>query len=192
MVLLFYQKVLLPLAGLGTRGVTAVAVCAALWAVLNAFISPFFWQLTQMPFLCDLLAFAALVLVVWWTRRFGAASLTGVVFGVLSFVLRPGAFFNTAFIVAAIAFDLLTRAVGYNRMFNKPLVGSIATVLISTACAALAGLIIGALFMSFATFPAILAFAGLHAIGGLIGGLVGTGIITTLKARRIEPGAVRG
>jgi membrane associated rhomboid family serine protease len=77
-------------------------------------------------------------------------------------------------------------------MFNKPLLGSIATVLISTACAALAGLIIGALFMSFVTFPAILAFAGLHAIGGLIGGLVGAGIITTLKARRIEPGAVRG
>jgi hypothetical protein len=145
-----------------------------------------------MPFLCDLLAFAALMLVVWWTRRFGAAALTGVVFGVLSFVLRPGAFFNSSFIVAAIAFDLLTRAVGYNRMFNKPLVGSIAAVLISTACAALAGLIIGALFMSFATFPAILTFAGLHAIGGLIGGLVGAGIIATLKARRIEPGAVRG
>jgi hypothetical protein len=172
--------------------VTAVAVCAALWAVLNAFISPFFWQLTQMPFLCDLLAFAALILVVWWTRRFGAASLTGVVFGVLSFVLRPGAFFNSAFIFAAIAFDVLTRAVGYDRMFNKPLVGSITSVLISIACAALAGLIIGALFMSLATFTAITAFAGLHAIGGLIGGLVGAGIIATLKARRIDPGAVRG
>jgi len=192
MVLLLCQKVLLTLAGLGTRGVTAVAVCAALWAVLNALISPFFWQLTQMPFLCDLLAFATLMLVVWWTRRFGVAALTGVVFGVLSFVLRPGAFFNSAFIVAAIAFDLLTRAAGYDRMFNKLLVGSIASVLISTACAGLAGLMIGALFMSFATFPAILAFASLHAIGGLIGGLVGAGIITTLGVRKIEPGVVKG
>jgi hypothetical protein len=183
--------VLLALAGLGTREVTAVAACAALWAVLNAFISPVFWQFTQMPFLCDMLAFAALTLVVWWTRRFGAASLTGVVFGVLSFILRPGAFFNSAFVVAAIAFDFLTRAVGYDRMLNKRLVGSTAAVLISVACAALAGLIIGALFMSFNTFPAILAFAGLHAIGGLIGGIVGAGIITTLKARRIEAGAVR-
>jgi hypothetical protein len=180
------------LAGLGTRGTTAVAVCAALWAVLNTFISPFFWQLTQMPFLCDLLAFAALALVVWWTRRFGAASLTGVVFGVLSLVLRPGAFFNSAFIVAAVAFDLLTRAVGYDRMFKKPLVSSIAAVVISIVCAALAGLIIGALFMNLATFPAIVTFASLHAIGGLIGGLVGAMIVTTLKARRIEPGAVRG
>jgi len=178
-------------AGLGTRGVTAVAVCAALWAVLNALISPFFWQLTHMPFLCDLLAFAALMLVAWWTRRLGAASLTGIVFGVLSLILRPGAFFNLVFVVAAIAFDLLTRAVGYDRMFNKPLVGSITAVLISVVCAALAGLMIGALFMGFTTFPAILAFAGLHAIGGLIGGVVGAGIITTLKARRIEVGAVR-
>ena len=180
------------MAGLGTRGVTAVAVCAALWAVVNAFISPFFWQLTQMPFLCDLLAFAALILVVWWTRRFGAASLAGVVFGVLSFILRPGAFFNSAFIVAAIVFDLLTRAVGYNRIFNKPLVGSIAAVLISITCAGLAGIIIGALFMSMTTFPAVLAFAGLHAIGGVLGGLVGVGIVATLKGRRIEPGAIRG
>jgi hypothetical protein len=145
-----------------------------------------------MPFLCDLLAFAALILVVWWTRRFGAASLTGIVFGVLSFVLRPGAFFNSAFIVAAIVFDLLTRTVGYGRLFNKPLVGSIAAVLISIACAGLAGLIIGALFMSMTTFPAILAFAGLHAIGGVLGGLVGVGIVATLKGRRIEPGAIRG
>jgi len=190
-VLLPFVKVLLAMAGLGTRGVTAVAVCAALWAVLNALISPFFWQLTQMPFLCDLLAFAALIFVVWWTRRFGAISLTGVVFGVLSFILRPGAIFNLAFVAAAIAFDFLTRAVGYDRMFNKPFVGSIVAVLISVVCAALAGLIIGALFMSFTTLPAILAFAGLHAIGGLIGGVVGAGIITTLKARRIEPSALR-
>jgi hypothetical protein len=190
-VLLLRRKVLQALAAFGTRGVTAVAVCAALWAVLNALISPFFWQLTQMPFLCDLLAFAALTLVIWWTRRFGAASLTGVVFGVLSFVLRPGAFFNLAFVVAAIAFDFLTRAFGYDRMFNKPVVGSVAAVLISVVCAALAGVIIGALFMSFTTFPAILAFAGLHAIGGVIGGAVGAGIIATLRARRFEPSAVR-
>lgn len=184
--------VLLGVVGLGTRGVTAVAVCAALWAVLNALISPFFWQFTHMPFLCDLLAFAALILVVWWTRRFGAASVTGVVFGVLSLILRPGAFFNVAFVVAAIVFDFLTRGVGYERMFNKPVVGSIVAVLISVVCAALAGLMIGALFMSLATLPAILAFAGLHAIGGLIGGVVGAGIVATLKARRIEVGAVRG
>jgi DtxR family Mn-dependent transcriptional regulator len=59
-----------------------------------------------MPFLCGLLAFAALMLVAWWMRRLGAASLTGIVFGVLSFILRPGAFFNLAFVVAAIAFDV--------------------------------------------------------------------------------------
>ena len=145
-----------------------------------------------MPFLCDLLAFAALVLVVWWTRRFGAASLTGIVFGVLSFMLRPGAFFNSAFIVAAIAFDFLTRAIGYKRIFGKPIVGSIVAVLISVVCAALAGLMIGPFFMGFTAYPAILAFAGLHAIGGLIGGAIGVGIVTTLKARRIEPSAVRG
>jgi len=172
--------------------VTAVAVCAALWAVLNAFIAPFFWQLTQMPFLCDVLAFAALMLVVWWTRRFGAASLTGIVFGVLSSLLRPGAFHNVAFVVAAIAFDFLARAIGYDRLFKKPLAGSIVAVLISVVCAGLAGLMIGTLFMSLSTLPAILTFAGLHAIGGLIGGVVGVAIVATLKARRIEPSAVRG
>jgi hypothetical protein len=177
---------------LGTREVTAIAVCAALWAVLNAFIAPFFWQMTHMPFLCDLLAFAVLILVIWWTRRFGAASLTGVVFGVLALILRPGAFFNLSFVVAAAVFDLLTRAVGYGRLFKKPVAGSIVSVLISVVCAALAGFMIGALFMSLTTLPAILTFAGLHAIGGLIGGAVGVAIVATLKQRRIEPSAVRG
>jgi hypothetical protein len=77
-------------------------------------------------------------------------------------------------------------------MFNKSLVGSIAAVLISILCAGLAGAIIGALFMSMTTFPAVLAFAGLHAIGGVIGGLVGVGIVATLKGRGIEPAVVRG
>jgi hypothetical protein len=138
------------------------------------------------------MAFAALILVAWWTRGFGAASLTGVIFGLLTLVLRLGAFFNSAFVVAAIAFDLLTRTAGYNRIFSKRIVGSIVVVLVSIACAALAGLIIGAVFMGFTTLPGVLAFAGLHAIGGVIGGLVGVGVVATLKGRRIDPGAVKG
>jgi hypothetical protein len=45
--------------------------------------------------------------------------------------------------------------------------------------------------MSFTILPAILAFAGLHAIGGVIGGVIGAGIVTILKARRIDAVTVR-
>lgn len=145
-----------------------------------------------MPFLCDLLAFSSLILVVWWTRKLGSASSTGLIFGVLSFIPRPGAFFNVAFVVAAVTFDLLTRAIGYGRLFGKPTFGSLYAIAASTVCAALAGAIIGALFMNFTIPTAIAAFAGLHAIGGFIGGMIGAGIISALNARRIEPRAVRG
>jgi len=170
-----------------TQDATAVAVCAALWAVLNVLLSPVFWQLMHMPFLCDLLAFASLVLVVWWTRKFGSASMTGLIVAVLTFIIRPGSFYMLGFLAASIAFDLITKAIGYARLFSKSLFGSLSTIALSTISAALAGAIIGSFFMSFTTPIAVATFVGLHAVGGLIGGAIGVITISALAARQIAP-----
>ena len=38
-----------------SREIATIAISAALWSVLNATMSPVFFALTKMPFLCDLL-----------------------------------------------------------------------------------------------------------------------------------------
>ena len=170
-----------------SRDIAAIAVCSALWGVLNAWLSPIVWQLTRMPFLCDMLAFMALILAIWWTRKFGAASLVGLVVAGMTLIVTPTAFQMLGFVAATIVFDIVTRLLGYERLFKNLTLGGTILVVISVLCAGVAGTIIGAFFMGFKTTEAILAFAGLHAIGGLIGGIIGVVVLRALMARRVKP-----
>ena len=170
-----------------SRDIAAIAACSAVWGILNSLISPMFWQLTRMPFLCDLLAFMVLVLVVWWTRKFGAASFTGLVVAGISLTLRPTSFDILAFVAASIVFDAATRILSYQQLFKNPIRGSAILVVFSLLSASVAGAIIGVFFMGFRTQQAILTFAGLHAFGGLVGGVIGVVLVKALMARRIKP-----
>jgi hypothetical protein len=169
-----------------SRDIAAVAVCSALWGVLNAWLSPLVWQLTHLPFLCDMLAFMALILVIWWTRKFGAASLVGLVVAAMTLIITPTASQMLGFVAATIVFDLVTRFLVYERLFKNLTWGGIVLVVISVLCAGLAGSIIGVSFMGFKTLQAILAFGGLHAMGGLIGAIIGVVVVKALVARRIK------
>lgn len=170
-----------------TKDLTAIATCSAFWAILNILISPIFWQLTHLPFFCDLLAFISLILVVWWTQKFGSASLTGFIVTVLTFIFRPGALQMLGFLVASIIFDILTRALGYTNFIEKKITSLIAMVGFSIICAGIAGMIIGYFFMGFKTFISIIFFSSLHGIGGFIGGIIGFVLVNALKARKIIP-----
>jgi hypothetical protein len=141
-----------------------------------------------MPFFCDFLAFTSLILVIWWTRKFGSASLTGLVVAVLTLMLRPEAFQMLGFVAASILFDILTKAVGYKNPFESGLHGSLILVIFSTLCAGVAGTIIGAFFMGFNTAAAILTFASLHAVGGVVGGVIGAVLVGALMRRKVLPG----
>ena len=125
-VILSIKKVL-PMAYFNTRDVTAIVMCAALWAVLNNTFAPIFWQMTHMPFLCDFLAFTSLILVAWWTRKFGAVSLTGLIVTMLTLALRSGSHIF-GFMAASILFDVLVRIIGYGNCFEKPLPSAVSMV----------------------------------------------------------------
>lgn len=56
---------------------------------------------------------------------------------------------------------------------------------ISALSAGLAGEIIGTYVMGFGTSQGILTLAGLHAIGGLIGGIMGVVLVKALVVRRV-------
>lgn len=172
-----------------TRDIVAIVMCAAFWGALNLTLAPIIWQMTHLPFTCDLLGFVTLTLATWWTRKFGAASLTGLLVATLTFALRPNALYMFGFITASILFDILTRLVGYQNSIEKPLPSIISIISFSTICAGVAGLIIGRFFLEFPT--ALELFAGLHAVGGFIGGAVGITIIRALMARKVMPSHIR-
>ena len=169
----------------GTKDIVAIVICAVLWTALNSTLAPVFFAATHLPFLCDFLAFVSLILVVWWTRKFGAASFTGLIVAGLSLAFRPGATQMIGFAVASIAFDILTRIVGYRNCLDKPLSAVVGLTSFSTICAGLAGSIIGSFFMN--PRQPITIFAGLHAVGGFIGGVIGLILMGALKTRISTP-----
>jgi len=177
----------------GTRDLAAITIFAALWGVLNATISPIFFQVFHLPFWCDLVGFAAIILAAWYVRKIGAATLVGVIATIINFVFRPEAYHFFGFTAASILFDVLTSFIGHTRVFEKRLLGSLSLFAISVFSAAVAGLIIGAFFLVPAmlqTWGGILGWAGLHAIGGAIGGIVGVSLTNALTSRGITPKTV--
>jgi len=172
----------------GSRDLAGITIFAALWGVLNATLSPIFFQLFHMPFLCDLIGFASLILAVWWVRKIGTATLVGFIATIINFMFRPTAYHFFGFTAASIVFDVLAFSIGYRRLFEKRILGSIILFTISVFSAAIAGLIIGAFFLVPAILQrwgGILAWAGLHAVGGVIGGTAGVFLINGLTARGV-------
>lgn len=173
-----------------SKNIAIIAISSALWGVLNWLFSPIFFRMTGLPFLCDLIGFSSISFAVWWVRKIGTASMVGLLATIINFALNPNAIHFLGFTVASIAFDLMTYIFGYEREFKGKVRTLISVVGSSLISAAIAGLIIGSFFMSpasLARWGGVLGWTGLHAIGGIFGGVVGTLIIDSLTSRGITP-----
>ncbi|PIU59277.1 hypothetical protein COS86_05095 [Candidatus Bathyarchaeota archaeon CG07_land_8_20_14_0_80_47_9] len=170
-----------------SREIAAIAMSAALWSVLSAYITPIFWRATHLPFLCDMLGIISLILVTWWVRKFGAATITGIIATIITLMLNPYATQFLGFTAASVAFDVLTRLIGYQNCLQKSLASVISSLSTSVTSTALAGVIIGNLFMSpnslVTMFGGLAFFVGLHAAGGAIGGIFGLMLVKALSTR---------
>jgi hypothetical protein len=171
-----------------TRDVAAIALCAALWGVLNSIFSPIVFRMFGLPILCDLIGFTTLAVAVWWTRKFGATTMIGLIATVINFLFNFGGTQFLGFTAASIVFDIAVRLVGYNNSFRKPISSMVSMVSISTMSAAVAGFIIGTFFMTgpaLARWGGVLGWAGVHAVGGVIGGVIGALLTTALTSRGV-------
>ena len=176
-----------------SREVAAISVCAALWSVLSVTVAPLFWQLTHLPFLCDLIGVIALMLALWWARKPGAVFATGVLATIITLVLRPGAVHFFGFTAASLVFDLLSWLSGYERCLERGLLSGFLLLLVSVVSTAVAGVVIGSFFMpsmALARMGRLAVFAGLHALGGLLGGVVGVVVVSALVSRGVRPSGV--
>jgi hypothetical protein len=176
-----------------SRELAAVALFSSLWGVLNSIFSPIVFRMFGLPILCDMIGFAALGLTFWWVRKFGAVTVVGVVATIINFLLNPGGVFFLGFTAASFSFDLIASLAVANRMFNRRSATAIILVSISVLSATVAGLIIGNYFMTaqaLVAWSGVSGWAALHALGGLIGGIIGVSILTGLSTRNIQNGHV--
>ncbi len=171
-----------------SQDIAATAICGALWGILNVLFAPSFFRATGLPFLCDLIGFAVLIVGAWWIRKPGALTIVGFIATVINFALGGNGQF-LGFTVAAMFFDLVVAGIGYKRAFKRPANTTISAMLVAISSAAVAGAIIGVLFMVgtplLAQWGGIIGWAGLHTIGGVIGGVIGTTLVLELQKRRI-------
>ncbi|MEM1508321.1 MAG: hypothetical protein QW291_02465 [Thermofilaceae archaeon] len=163
--------------------ITAIAISAAFWSILNAILAPIFWQLTRLPILCDFLASISLILATWWVRKPGTATLVGFLATVLNFILRPGAMHFLGFTVASVVLDVLLWILGYSRCFSRTYRSAL-VVAAGTVSTWVAGLIIGAFFMPGVS---LLYFSTLHALGGFIGAVIAVLLVKAVEKRGIKP-----
>jgi hypothetical protein len=166
--------------------IAAIALFSALWGVLNAIFSPIVFRMFGLPILCDMIGFAVVSLTVWWVRKPGAATLVGLIATVINFTFNPSSLFFLGFTAASMVFDIVAWLPRYDVYFKKTSLTAITLLSISVLSAAVAGLIIGTYFMAapaLASWGGVLGWVGLHALGGIIGGFIGTALIIGLVAR---------
>lgn len=174
---------------LKTRDIAAIAISSALWGVLNSIFAPIFFRMFGLPFLCDLIGFAVLTVAAWWIRKLGAITAIGLIATAINFIFNPTGTHFFGFTAASVVFDILSRLAGYGNFFKKPINTMIIAIAISTLSAAVAGLTIGVFFMTgsaLVLWGGVLGWAGLHAIGGVIGGSIGGLTVNMLVYRKVS------
>ena len=137
-----------------------------------------------------MIGFASLTLAIWWVRKIGTGTLVGFIATIINFMFRPDAFHFLGFTVASIVFDVLASLLTFKQMFHKRFLVSGVLFFLSAFSAAIAGLIIGTFFLvpaALQRWGGVLAWAGLHAVGGVIGGAIGVSLINALISRGIIP-----
>jgi len=170
------------------RDIAAISMCAALWGVLNSIFAPVFFSMFHLPFFCDMVGFSVLILAAWWIRKIGAITIIGAIATLINFALVANPYHFLGFTAASVFFDLTVAISGYHRSFGKRTYTITSMMTISIVSAALAGYIIGTFFMAGSTIAAmggVLGWAGLHAVGGVIGGAIGASLVIGLYARKI-------
>jgi hypothetical protein len=113
----------------------------------------------------------------------------GLIATVVNFIFNPAGVHFLGFAVASMVFDITARLIGYDRCFKKPLFVTVSMLPVSVLSAAAAGLIIGTFFMAIpalAKWGGVIGWAGLHAVGGVMGGFIGIALITGLAARGVQ------
>ena len=171
-----------------TKDIAQVSIFSALWIALNLFVAPLSFALTGLPIIHDFLVFFVLLLVVWATGKFGAASFVGVV-GSAIVLLAGGPLPMVGFAVCSVLFDLIFVLNHHKVTINRfsVAIASIAAVASAYVAANLTGLLILNLPWAFSST----VWSAENLIGAALSLIVAFPIIGLLKEQRLGKSKIK-
>jgi hypothetical protein len=169
---------------LSTIDLALVSFFSAFWIALNFTVAPIGFRLFGLPVVHSIIAFLTLLLTVWATGKYGAATIVGMV-GSAIVLLAGGPLPVIGFAASSILFDAILIA---NRHKINRKLYSTAIVLVATViCSYFAGVINGVLILNLKPVQfAVTIWASWTVVGGLIGLAVTLPVIAALEKADVK------
>lgn len=166
-----------------TMNIALISIFSALWIVLNFTVAPFGFQLLRLPIIHGVIIFLTLLLVVWATGQYGAASSVGII-GSIIVLLAGGPLPVLGFAAASILFDVILVA-NHHKLNMKPYSLAIAA-LATIICAYFAGVLNGIFILNQALVFAVTVWGSWTIVGGIIGFAMALPIIGALERAHVK------
>src|SRR5665647_471679 len=160
--------------------IAVISIFSALWVALNLTVAPISFRLTGLPIIHIIIIFFILLLVIWATNQYGAATLVGII-GSTIVLLAGGPLPVIGFIVAAIIFDLVLL-INHHKIRVKTI--NVGIAILGTIVSASAAAIVNFTLVS-PTF-AITIWVGLIVAGGIIGVILALPIVRILERAQVK------
>ena len=166
-----------------TQDLALISVFSALWIGLNLVVAPLSFILTGLPVIHDFLVFFLLLIVVWATGKFGAASFVGVV-GSIIVLFAGGPPPMVGFAACAILFDFIL-ILNHHKLTTK--LFSIVTAVMATVLSAyVAANINGLIILGFQTAFSATVWSAENLVGAVLSLVVAWPIIGLLERSKVQ------
>lgn len=164
--------------------IALISIFSAFWVVLNLTIAPLGFAIFHLPVVHSLIIFFMVILVVWATGQYGAASAVSVIGSVIVALVNPQVLPVLGFVPAAFIFDLILL-LNHHNVTLKPT--SIAlSFFTAIICAYVAAVVNGVVILSLALTFTLTVWAGWNVLGGIIGVIIALPIVGVLEKAQVK------
>jgi len=164
--------------------IALISIFSALWVVLNLTIAPLGFAIFHLPVVHSLIIFFMLVLVIWATGQYGAASAVSIIGSAIVVLANPQVLPVLGFIPAAFLFDLVLL-INHHRV-NLKAVNIGIVVLATVVCAFVAAVVNGIVILNLALMFTLTVWAGWNVLGGIIGVVIALPVVGVLEKAQVK------
>jgi hypothetical protein len=164
--------------------IALISIFSALWVVLNLTIAPLGFAIFHLPVVHSLIIFFMLVLVIWATGQYGAASAVSIIGSAIVVLANPQVLPVLGFVPAAFLFDLVLL-INHHRV-NLKAVNIGIVVLATVVCAFVAAVVNGIVILNLALMFTLTVWAGWNVLGGIIGVVIALPVVGILEKAQVK------
>ena len=166
-----------------TVNIALISIFVALWVAFNLTVAPLSFYLTGLPVIHSVIIFFTLLLVVWATGQFGAASLVGIIGSAIA-LLAGGQPPIIGFIPGAIIFDLVFLVNGHRVTLRRFNIG--VAVIASIICGYVSAVFNGFFILFLPRFFILTVWGGLVVAGAVIGVALALPVVRILEKAQVK------